>query len=217
MYLRLSLAALLLATAACSGATSDAEAPASEGAVRRTDDTVQKDVTKSIKGSFQISLEGKKPKFEFTISKINWDTNKAVWSAKVIDDDGLPEGKVSNDKNIAMTIATARCGCTYTFGNTEKKLSVFVSEGKVESITYFGHEAKILDTKPASADAPAEADEEEAKAGICEIVLTCMGDESYATNCAPVDSKAKCVAGLFDDRPRCPHIYRFTAGKTCSR
>lgn len=208
LFSSLSLSLLSLTIAACGAEPSDVEvASDAPEANEASSPRIEQGRTTTFSGTFDVPIAGGDPaRFAFTVSAIDWTSGKAVWNAEVVAPGAAGDG-ATDDVDVPMTIAFARCPGCYSFGAASagggRLVDLDVHDTRVRSLRYAGSEVENLrvTAKPAAA-----------ARGACELV--CGG---RLEGCVDDVAEGDCNADLFDAIPRCPYTIELERGGRCAR
>jgi hypothetical protein len=167
-------------------------------------------------GSFAVTIDGHKLKFDYRVGSFDLTRKTAVWNAKVTDRAGT---NASDDVNVAAKITNvARCMGCFTVevpgGSKSDLLAVATFDSfNMTSLTYEGQAAKLLPASGASTSTGGAGSEGSADdVGAC--TQSCNGDDS----CKAGVRRRDCASGTgVFPVIRCPTSYDFVAGGTCPR
>lgn len=195
----------LVLVAGCAGSSED-DTGSAEGAARTGDKA-----SPALEGALEVSLDGHKVTFDYTLSDVNLTAKTVLWNAHITDRGGNLQAV--DDINVAGKItAVDRCAGCFTAeipGGARGPLAVVnVSDGKVASITYEGVSARLVE-KAAPPGVPAGGTGAATDTGACTLKT------STSTSCKQT-KRSECQAGgtLFPTQ-RGMMAFTFEEGATC--
>lgn len=209
-----------LGLAACTTAVEE-ESGSSEGAATAASEkTIEMGRTKSFSGSFEVEDDGAPVKFDFTIRKINWDKNTALWDAKVT------KGSGTDDSGLPVEIRYQRCpGCFQLVAseNGESVVTVTVTGERLASIKYFGRKATSVELEKTSTSSASGSSSSSSgggsssggsATGSCSVL--CGGQRAA---CKDDVAAGSCKSSAFTLLPRCIYgnEFAFAEGGRCAQ